>query len=371
MEIPRIRVTFASVLFACLALTGQAHRPVDIELLHPARLVPVPGSLAESDAEWADVLFAIPDMPDNMARAVIFPREAIRPVTIGSVTSPCELLMITKEHVIVGLNRGIRSGRVYCSPASIVACVLLPDGFCDRNGIVSGNLINIRSESLSPKSSSRRSSDEEVSARDLLNRNLERFPDDDDLREHIGLFEAGVNNLPAAQAIFESLIQKSPTADRWYWLAAVLAGRNQMEASIASARKALELDPGHMKAFQLLIRIVNSGSDSEATLRYLTEHATRQADSPELRIELARFHLNSGDPVTARTLLDGIPELDDIDRQARIHRLRGDIHLRLGEYNLAAREIAAYLRLYPYDTHVSDLRIFIARHAGSPDTDSR
>ncbi len=371
MTIPGSRVTVALVLFACLALTSQAHRPVDIELLHPARLVPVPGILAESDAEWGDVLLAIPDMPDNMARAVIFPREAIRPVTIGSVTSPCELLMITKEHVIVGLNRGIRSGRVYCSPASVVACVLLPDGFCDRNGIASGNLINIRSESLSPKSSSRRSSDEEVSARDLLNRNLERFPDDDDLREHIGLFEAGVNNLPAAQAIFETLIQKSPTADRWYWLAAVLAAQARMEAATASARTALERDPRHIKAFQLLIRIVNSGSDSAATLRYLTEYATRQADSPELRIELARFHLNSGNSELAQSVLDGIPALHDTDQQARFHRLKGDLFLRLGEYSSAAREIAAYLRLYPYDPHASDLRIFIARHAGSRDKDSR
>ena len=354
------------VLLIWIAQSIQVHamRPVEVIIAHSLRTVTLTGNLFETSLEWTDLFSSIPTIPDDSCQVVVYPREAILPVSFISGQGACEVAFVSKDNRILNVIGNIVAGRTYAISTPVIALVLLPLGYCARNSVEVGCFVHIAGVPLIPREPRRPQTAEIAQVRAGLLHNLERFPHDDSVRDDLGVFDLGTQNASAAKPLFEDLVERHPTADRMFHLAVALANTGQIDESVKTAHRAIDLDALHIKSYQLLLKISKHMKTTGEVTDFMQSMLDRHPDFLGLRLELARIRVDSGNWNAADELLKWRSERpEDV---AKCQRMRGDLLLRRGEYRAAAECYREYLGVCPYDPHAADLRVFITIH--SPDS---
>ena len=120
-------------------------------------------------------------------------------------------------------------------------------------------------------------------------------------------FYEGVKDYKKAEADLTRLIAMEPSADNYSWRS-YLRTFTDLKAAEPDARKALELDPGHLKATGNLIEILDRAGKF-AEIPAVLDHWEANG-APEVDLALARASImdQSGKPAEALALLDGLNE---------------------------------------------------------------
>lgn len=345
-----------------------AIRPVNVSIISPFTKTNLTGNLMESLADWTTLFSSLPTIPADSCLAVVYPRESILPVLFRSGTEACDILLVTKDNQIAGVIEQAVADRAYAIPRPIISVVLLPSGYCERNSICVGCYVDIHGVTLIPREPRRSQVNEIEQTRADLQRNLERFPNDDTVRDDLGLFDLGTQSASTALPIFEDLVSRNPSADRLFYLAASLANLGRLDEASSMAYRAIEMEYQHIKSYQLLHKISHYSKTDRDVIGFMHSMLDRHPDFLDLRLELARISIDSSDWDVAEELLTFSTTRPD--EAARRYRLRGDLLLRRGEYRAAAESYAEFLKICPLDTHASDLRVFITIHLRGPMKDS-
>jgi len=332
----------------------------DAVIVTPEKTIELSVRFARTPEEWDRGLQDIPVLKENESMGFLFPREGIYTFTPKGVRFPIDILLINKSGRIIHIFEELSGDRYYAYPLPVLAALETSGGFAASHGIMTGNHVQFREMDFVPREPARDRGPDIETAVGRLKTNIRNYPDDPVSKEQLGTFYLGVGEDEKAEMIFQDLLKEKETPERLNWLGMARANRRQWQEAEQLFQRARDMDPYYHESYKNLIRLYRFQQNLAGVTAQLAGAVERHPDLLEIRLDLARIYLETGEIAAARTVLLSAPEPSD--SRAMLARVMGDVYLRLGDHSRAADEYLMYLQQCPYDLHAADLRAFITVH---------
>lgn len=143
--------------------------------------------------------------------------------------------------------------------------------------------------------------------------------------------------------------------------------KQQYDEAAADIEAALEQRPGWLTAIRLKAQILASSEKLDEGIQELQRAIDAGGDSPEVRLQLALYHLVNQEPRAAIEQYSKVIEQDDDNFLALRHR--GDAYITIGQHRAAMADFEAALKTQPNDSMLLNNLAWLL--ATSPDDDVR